>query len=291
MSTSYSYTPSGLVTAFRALKAKEEAALKATEAPTGPGATAPALAGDSFVAAGVQFTATGIEASDLEGYWTLAQQMVQTAAEKNGANLILIPELFLGPYFCQSQEASLLELAVENVEECFIVKRMQRLAIQYNVVLPISLYERTNNSLFNTVVMIDADGTILGKYRKSHIPDGTGYQEKFYFSPGDTGFRVFDTRVGKVGIAICWDQWFPEPARAMALMGADVLLYPTAIGSEPQDPTIQSADHWQRVMQGHSGANVSINDLSSMSHCLPYTQQRDPLTPDIALFCLLYFCR
>mmetsp|Transcript_43481 Transcript_43481/g.125692 ORF Transcript_43481/g.125692 Transcript_43481/m.125692 type:complete len:245 (+) Transcript_43481:1-735(+) len=147
-------------------------------------------------------------------------------------------------------------LAVEKVEECFIVKQMQELAAKHNIVIPVSLFERDNNMLFNTVVMVDADGSVLGKYRKSHIPDGTGYQEKFYFSPGDTGFKVWDTNVGKVGIAICWDQWFPEAARAMALQGADILLYPTAIGSEPQDPTINSADHWQRVMQGHAAANM-----------------------------------
>jgi N-carbamoylputrescine amidase len=133
---------------------------------------------------------------------------------------------------------------------------MQLLAKKYAVVLPFSLFERCNNACYNTIVMIDSDGSIVGRYRKSHIPDGTGYQEKFYFSPGDSGFQVFSTSVGRVGVAICWDQWFPEAARAMALMGADVMLYPTAIGSEPQDPTITSADHWQRVMQGHAAANM-----------------------------------
>ncbi|KAL3900062.1 MAG: hypothetical protein SGARI_006324 [Bacillariaceae sp.] len=135
---------------------------------------------------------------------------------------------------------------------------MQQLARKYSVVLPISFFDRSNNTLYNSVVVIDADGQILGKYRKSHIPDGTGYQEKFYFSPGDTGFKVFTSKVYgfTVGVAICWDQWFPEAARAMALQGADILLYPTAIGSEPQDPTINSAKHWQRVMQGHAAANM-----------------------------------
>jgi N-carbamoylputrescine amidase len=149
----------------------------------------------------------------------------------------------------------------EELDDNFIVNRFQQLANKYNVVLPISLFERCNNVLYNTVVMIDADGSNLGFYRKSHIPDGTGYQEKFYFSPGDTGFKVFDTKVGKVGVGICWDQWFPEAARAMALQGADVLLYPTAIGSEPQDPSINSAQHWQRTMQGHAAANVSVAQL------------------------------
>jgi len=119
-----------------------------------------------------------------------------------------------------------------------------------------SFYERKNNALYNSLAMIDADGSIVGCYRKTHIPDGTGYQEKFYFTPGDSGFKVFDTAAGKVGVAICWDQWFPEAARAMALLGADVILYPTAIGSEPQDPSLNSAGHWQRVMQGHAAANM-----------------------------------
>jgi N-carbamoylputrescine amidase len=173
----------------------------------------------------------------------------------------------------------------EELDDNFIVNWFQQLANKYNVVLPISLFERCNNVLYNTVVMIDADGSNLGFYRtfricafamsscklmilvhvflgKSHIPDGIGYQEKFYyFSPGDTGFKVFDTKVGKVGVGICWDQWFPEAARAMALQGADVLLYPTAIGSEPQDPSINSAQHWQRTMQGHAAANVSVSQL------------------------------
>ena len=158
-------------------------------------------------------------------------------------------------------------LAFEEVESSFVVRIMQELAKRYAVMVPVSLFERHRNALYNTVIMIDADGRILGKYRKSHIPDGTGYQEKFYFTPGDTGFQVFRSRVFAnlaVGVAICWDQWFPEAARAMALQGADVLLYPTAIGSEPQDPTINSADHWQRVMRGHSAANVSLPSFSTL---------------------------
>ena len=152
-----------------------------------------------------------------------------------------------------------------STTDCFVVQRMQALAKQYRVVLPISIFERKHNTLYNSIVVIDTDGSILTDgtinkktaYRKSHIPDGTGYQEKFYFSPGDSGFLVWKTSLGiTIGIGICWDQWFPEAARAMALKGADLLLYPTAIGSEPQDPTLDSADHWQRVMQGHSAANV-----------------------------------
>eukprot|EP00638_Chattonella_subsalsa_P005882 CAMPEP_0117753738 /NCGR_PEP_ID=MMETSP0947-20121206/12411_1 /TAXON_ID=44440 /ORGANISM="Chattonella subsalsa, Strain CCMP2191" /LENGTH=221 /DNA_ID=CAMNT_0005572691 /DNA_START=305 /DNA_END=970 /DNA_ORIENTATION=- len=133
---------------------------------------------------------------------------------------------------------------------------MSQLAAELNVVLPISFFERANNAYFNSIMIIDANGEKLGIYRKSHIPDGPGYQEKFYFSPGDTGFKVWDTKYGKIGVAICWDQWFPEAARAMVLQGAEILFYPTAIGSEPQDPTLNSKAHWQRVMQGHSAANM-----------------------------------
>ena len=124
------------------------------------------------------------------------------------------------------------------------------------MVLPVSVFERANNAFYNSVVIVDADGAVLGSYRKSHIPEGPGYHEKFYFSPGDTGFKVFDTHYAKLGVAICWDQWFPEAARSMALMGAEILLYPTAIGSEPQDPSLDSSAHWQRTMQGHAAANV-----------------------------------
>jgi N-carbamoylputrescine amidase len=123
-------------------------------------------------------------------------------------------------------------------------------------VLPLSVFERAQNAYFNTLVMVDADGKALGIYRKSHIPESPGYHEKFYFSPGDTGFKVWPTRFGTLGVAVCWDQWFPEAARAMALMGAEILLYPTAIGSEPQDPELDSRWHWQRTMQGHAAANI-----------------------------------
>jgi N-carbamoylputrescine amidase len=136
------------------------------------------------------------------------------------------------------------------------IAHFQEIAKELGVVLPISVYERANNALFNTVAMVDADGSMLGIYRKSHIPDGPGYTEKYYFSPGDTGFRVWNTRFGSIGVGICWDQWFPEGARAMALLGAEMLLYPTAIGSEPPNPKWDSSMHWQRVMQGHAGANL-----------------------------------
>jgi N-carbamoylputrescine amidase len=136
------------------------------------------------------------------------------------------------------------------------ITHFQELAKELNVVLPLSVFERAGNSLFNTVVMVDADGSRMGVYRKSHIPDGPGYTEKYFFSPGDTGFRVWNTQHGRVGVGICWDQWFPEAARAMALAGAQCIIYPTAIGSEPADPSWDSSRHWQRVMQGHAAANI-----------------------------------
>ena len=183
-----------------------------------------------------------------------AERLVRQAAAE-GARLILPQELFETPYFPQAQRADLFRLA-RPADGHPVIGRMRDLAAELGVVLPVSFFERANNAHFNSLAMIDADGSVLGVYRKAHIPDGPGYQEKFYFSPGDTGFRVFDTAVGRVGAAVCWDQWFPEAARAMALMGAEVLLYPTAIGSEPHDPAIQSLGHWQRVMQGHAGANL-----------------------------------
>lgn len=249
---SYYYSPRALLESYVRLKNKEEELLEraSTGAPMQTSNDGPTALAVSCV----QITGAGLPDSDLSGFCFRAEQAIEKAVEQ-GANLILLPELWSGPYFCQSQEAALMGLA-DPLDSSILVKRMQQLAKLYGVVLPVSVYERHNNALYNSIVMIDADGTILGSYRKSHIPDGTGYQEKFYFTPGDTGFRVFDTRVGRVGVAICWDQWFPEAARAMALQGADVLLYPTAIGSEPQDPTLDSSGHWQRVMQGHSAANM-----------------------------------
>ena len=183
-----------------------------------------------------------------------AEALVREAAGQ-GAQVVLIQELFETPYFCVDQKREHFALA-QPVEGNPLLARMSALAAELNVVLPVSFFERANNAHYNSLAMIDADGSVLGVYRKSHIPDGPGYQEKFYFNPGDTGFRVWKTRYGTLGSGICWDQWFPECARAMALMGAEILFYPTAIGSEPQDATINSRDHWQRTMQGHAAANM-----------------------------------
>ncbi|GGB40394.1 N-carbamoylputrescine amidase [Tistrella bauzanensis] len=182
------------------------------------------------------------------------EDMVRAAAAA-GARLVLPQELFELPYFCKDQDPAWFETARPFRDNPAII-RMQALAAELGVVIPVSFFERAGPAFFNSLAMIDADGRVLGLYRKSHIPDGPGYQEKFYFSPGDTGFMVFDTAIGRVGAAICWDQWFPEAARSMALMGADILLYPTAIGSEPQAPDWDSRDHWRRVMQGHAAANI-----------------------------------
>ncbi len=176
-------------------------------------------------------------------------------AQRQGAELILLQELFATTYFCQQERSGFFELA-ETLDSSSVVKRFAALAKELSVVLPISFFERAGNSFFNSVALADSDGRILGSYRKSHIPDGPGYQEKYYFSPGDSGFRVFETAVGVVGVGICWDQWFPECARSMALLGAEILCYPTAIGSEPQDPSLDSSGHWQRVMAGHAAANM-----------------------------------
>jgi N-carbamoylputrescine amidase len=183
-----------------------------------------------------------------------AERLVRAAAA-SGANVILIPELFEGHYFCKDQHADELQRA-QPIDGHPTIAHFAQIARELNVVLPLSIFERANNAYFNTVVIVDADGTTLGIYRKSHIPDGPGYSEKFYFAPGDTGFRVWPTRFGVVGVGICWDQWFPESARSMALLGADVILYPTAIGSEPQNPSWDSSGHWQRAMQGHAAANI-----------------------------------
>jgi N-carbamoylputrescine amidase len=183
-----------------------------------------------------------------------AEQLIRQAA-RQGANIVLIQELFETPYFCKDQLQSHFALA-QSIDGHPTIARMSALAKELAVVLPISFFERANNAYYNSLVVIDADGRELGLYRKSHIPDGPGYQEKFYFNPGDTGFRVWNTRFARIGVGVCWDQWFPECARAMSLKGAEILLYPTAIGSEPNAPEIHSADHWQRVMQGHAGANM-----------------------------------
>ncbi|HSQ68591.1 MAG TPA: N-carbamoylputrescine amidase [Steroidobacteraceae bacterium] len=183
-----------------------------------------------------------------------AESLVRNAARK-GAQVILLQELFETPYFCKDHLASHFDLA-RPIADSPVVGRFEALAKELSVVLPLSVFERAGNAYFNSLVMIDADGARLGVYRKSHIPEGPGYHEKYYFSPGDTGFRVWQTRFGRIGAAICWDQWFPESARCMALMGAEVLLYPTAIGSEPHDASMDTRDHWQRCMQGHAAANL-----------------------------------
>ena len=182
-----------------------------------------------------------------------AETMVREAAS-NGANLILLPELFERPYFCQEKRYDYYDYALPLTENPAI-RRFQAVAGELGVVIPVSFYERDVQRLFNSIAMIDADGSILGVYRKTHIPDDHFYQEKFYFTPVDTGFKVFETRFGTVGVGICWDQWFPEAARSMALLGAELLFYPTAIGSEPT-LNIDSKPHWQHAMQGHAAANI-----------------------------------
>ncbi|ELB2089606.1 N-carbamoylputrescine amidase [Vibrio parahaemolyticus] len=203
----------------------------------------------------VKFAALQLTKSwDLEENLAKAQKAIREAAQ-NGANVILPQELFAAPYFCKKQEAKYFELAEETANS-HLIQEMSALAKELGVVIPVSYFEKAGNTFFNSLVMIDADGTVLDNYRKSHIPDGPGYSEKYYFSPGDTGFKVWQTKFGKFGAGICWDQWFPELARSLALHGAEAIFYPTAIGSEPQDPTLDSRDHWQRTMQGHSAANL-----------------------------------
>ena len=182
-----------------------------------------------------------------------ADKMVREAAA-NGAQIILLPELFERQYFCQERNYDYYAFAT-SVDENPAVKHFQKVAAELQVVLPISFYERDINVFYNTVAVIDADGSVLGIYRKTHIPDDHYYQEKFYFTPGDTGFKVWDTRYARIGVGICWDQWFPETARGMSVQGAEILFYPTAIGSEPI-LEVDSMPHWRRCMQGHSAANL-----------------------------------
>ena len=182
-----------------------------------------------------------------------AEKMVREAAAK-GAQVILLPELFEREYFCQQRRYDFYSYALP-VDENPAVKAAQKLAKELSVVLPISFYEKDGNVLYNSLAWIDTDGSLLGVYRKTHIPDDHYYQEKFYFTPGNTGFMVFDTKYGRLGAGICWDQWFPETARALALKGAEIIFYPTAIGSEPILDT-DSMPHWRRCMQGHSASNL-----------------------------------
>lgn len=183
-----------------------------------------------------------------------AEEQVTLAAE-GGAQIILLQELFQTPYFCIEKDYAH-QAHAKALTDDRAVQHFSVLAKRLGVVLPISYYESAGNTFFNALAMIDADGAVLGNYRKTHIPHATGYEEKFYFTPGDTGFRVFDTRFAKLGCGICWDQWFPETARCLVMAGAEVLMFPTAIGSEPGQPQFDSAGHWQRTMQGHAAANM-----------------------------------
>lgn len=202
----------------------------------------------------VKVAATQMSISwDIEDNLIKAEQMVRKAAQA-GAKIILLQELFKTPYFCQIENYDYFKLA-EEYPHSQLIARFQKIAQELDVVLPISFFEKDGNVFFNSLAMVDADGTILGKYRKAHIPTGQCYEEKFYFSPGDDDFKVFATKYGKVGIGICWDQWFPEVARILALQGAEIILYPTAIGSEPVLDK-DSKDHWQHVMCGHAAANI-----------------------------------
>lgn len=190
---------------------------------------------------------------DLEATLKKAEDMVRDA-KKQGANIVLLQELFETPYFCQTESYEYLNIAT-SVKDNRAVNHFKEIAKELEIVIPISFFERSVNTTFNSLVVIDADGSVMDTYRKTHIPDGHCYEEKFYFTPGDTGFKVWDTAYGRIGVGICWDQWFPESARIMALMGAEILFYPTAIGSEPILP-IDSQPHWQRCMQGHAAANI-----------------------------------
>lgn len=197
-----------------------------------------------------QFAASADPAGNLDA----AERLVREAAAQ-GAGLVLLQELFESRYFCVTEDPAHLALA-RPFEGNPLIARFADLARELGVVLPIPFFERAGQAHFNSVAIADADGRVLGAYRKSHIPQGPGYEEKFYFSPGDTGFRVWDTAAGRIGVGICWDQWFPEAARAMALMGAELLLYPSAIGSEPPDPAWDSQPHWETAMRGHAAANL-----------------------------------
>jgi len=200
-----------------------------------------------------------VAATQMSCSWELDQNIAKAKniivqAAKKGANIILLQELFQSPYFCIEYDEKIFHLA-QTFENNKVLKEMSELCKELNVVLPISYFERSNNAYFNSVAVINSDGTILGNYRKSHIPDAPGYLEKYYFNPGNTGFKVWDTNFGKIGIGICWDQWFPEAARIMALKGADILFYPTAIGNELKSD-YDSSGAWQRAMQGHAASNI-----------------------------------
>jgi len=202
-------------------------------------------------------TVAGLQTSygeDMTANIRKTEDLIRSAASK-GAQVILPSELFQGPYFCVSQEEHWFSTAYPWREHPAVIA-MAQVAKDLGVAIPVSIFEKEGPHYYNSMVMLDADGSPMGLYRKSHIPDGPGYQEKYYFRPGDTGFKVWDTRFGKVGVGICWDQWFPEAARAMALQGADVLMYPTAIGTEPHDASLHTAKPWRRAMQGHAVSNA-----------------------------------
>lgn len=199
--------------------------------------------------AAIQMSCSTILSENIEK----ADKMVRDAAA-SGANIILLPELFERQYFCQERRYEYYDFA-KSVEENDAVNHFKKVAKELSVVIPVSFYEKDVNVLYNSVAVIDADGTVLGVYRKTHIPDDHFYQEKFYFTPGNTGFKVWETKYGTIGVGICWDQWFPETARAMAVKGAELLFYPTAIGSEPIIEC-DSMPHWRRCMQGHAGSNL-----------------------------------
>jgi N-carbamoylputrescine amidase len=204
----------------------------------------------SITLAAIQFSPS----DDVQANIDRVAGFVEEAAGR-GADVVLPPELFCGYYFCKTQEEEHFARALPWQTHPAVVQ-LAEIAKKFDVVIPVSIYEKDGPAYYNSLVMLDTDGTALGVYRKSHIPDGPGYQEKFYFRPGNTGFRVWDTKKGKIGVGVCWDQWFPEAARAMALMGADVLLYPTAIGAEPQDSGLDTAARWRRAMLGHAVSNV-----------------------------------
>jgi N-carbamoylputrescine amidase len=209
----------------------------------------------------VQTAMSGDRAENLAG----AEQFIRDAAAA-GAQVVLLPELFETPYFPKDPGRDFTHLAA-GFQGNETISRLAKLAAELSVVLPVSFFERADEGCYNSLAVIDADGRVPGLYRKSHIPEGPGYNEKDYFAPGDTGFKVWDTRYGRLGVGVCWDQWFPEAARAMSLMGAEVLLYPTAIGSEPEDPELNTAPHWRRVMQGHAGANLCYVGAANRVGC------------------------
>ena len=202
------------------------------------------------ILAAIQMTCSWDTKKNLE----VAESLIREAAGR-GANIALLQELFETPYFCIEQNQKHLELA-KPFNDHPTIKRFSELAEELDVVIPVSFFERANRVFFNSIAMIDANGKVMGIYRKVHIPNSIGYQEKQYFSPGDRGFKVWKTKFGAIGLGICWDQWFPETARCLCLMGAEILLYPTAIGSEPGETDLDSRDHWQRTMQGHAAANI-----------------------------------